>query len=85
MTTTSTGSRGHRGRLHSRTVLLLAFAFAVMADPVSSVAYAVEAALRALEGDLSLLLATMSAPMGMNAHPSPNASPVAAEAPPPRG
>ncbi len=45
--------------VHSRPVLLLAFAFAVMADPVSSVAYAVEAALRALHGDLSLLLATM--------------------------
>jgi amino acid transporter len=38
---------------------LLAFAFAVMADPVSSVAYAVEAALRALDGDLRLLLPTM--------------------------
>ncbi len=47
-------------RLHSRSVLLLAFAFAVMADPVSSVAYAVEAALRALDGDLSLLFATMT-------------------------
>ncbi len=46
--------------MHSRLVLLLAFAFAVMADPVSSVAYAVEAALRALEGDLSLLLPTMT-------------------------
>jgi len=43
----------------SRRVLLVAFAFSVMADPVSSVAYAVEAALRALGGDLSLLLATM--------------------------
>ena len=43
----------------SRGVLLVAFAFSVMADPVSSVAYAVEAALRALGGDLSLLLATM--------------------------
>ncbi len=40
-------------------VLLLAFAFAVMADPVSSVAYAVEAALRALNGDLTLLVPTM--------------------------
>ncbi len=40
-------------------VLLLAFAFAVMADPVSSVAYAVEAALRALDGDLGLLVPTM--------------------------
>ncbi|MDP9697075.1 UNVERIFIED_ORG: amino acid transporter [Arthrobacter globiformis] len=40
-------------------MLLVAFAFAVMADPVSSVAYAVEAALRALHGDLGLLVATM--------------------------
>ena len=48
-----------RSRFHSRPVLLLAFAFAVMADPVSSVAYAIEAALRALHGDLALLLATM--------------------------
>ncbi len=47
------------GGLHRRSVLLLAFAFAVMADPVSSVAYAVEAALRALDGDLALLIPTM--------------------------
>ena len=46
--------------LHHRSILLLAFAFAVMADPVSSVAYAVEAALRALDGDLALLLPTMA-------------------------
>lgn len=45
--------------LNSRPVLLFAFAFAVMADPVSSVAYATEAALRALHGDLALLLPTM--------------------------
>ena len=44
----------------SRAVLLFAFAFAVMADPVSSVAYAIEAALRALRGDLALLLPTMT-------------------------
>ncbi len=43
----------------SRGLLFTAFAFSVMADPVSSVAYAVEAALRALGGDLSLLVATM--------------------------
>lgn len=48
-----------RGILFSRPALLLAFAFAVMADPVSSVAYAIEAALRALDGDLELLLPTM--------------------------
>jgi amino acid transporter len=56
MTVTAPGS----ARLHSRPILLLAFAFAVMADPVSSVAYAIEAALRALHGDLGLLLATMT-------------------------
>ena len=39
-----------RRLLQSRPVLLIAFAFAVMADPVSSVAYAIEAALRALHG-----------------------------------
>lgn len=44
---------------------MLAFAFAVMADPVSSVAYAVEAALRALEGDLALLIPTMSLVVGI--------------------
>jgi hypothetical protein len=47
-------------RMTSRAVLLFAFAFAVMADPVSSVAYAIEAALRALRGDLALLLPTMT-------------------------
>ncbi len=43
----------------SRSVLLVAFAFSVMGDPVSSVAYAIEAALRALHGDLALLVPTM--------------------------
>jgi hypothetical protein len=38
----------------------MAFAFTVMGDPVSSVAYAIEAALRALGGDLALLLPTMA-------------------------
>ncbi len=50
--------RGRRA-FHSRPALLFAFAFAVMADPVSSVAYAIEAALRALHGDLGLLLPAM--------------------------
>jgi hypothetical protein len=45
----------------SRTTLTLAFAFTVMADPVSSVAYAIEAALRSLHGDLSSLVPTMAA------------------------
>jgi amino acid transporter len=52
--------RGFARAFRSRTVLLFAFAFAVMADPVSSVAYAVEAALRALQGDLALLIPTMA-------------------------
>lgn len=43
----------------SRLNLFVAFAFTVMADPVSSVAYAVEAALRALDGDLAGLFAAM--------------------------
>ena len=50
---------------HSRPVLLLAFAFAVMGDPVSSVAYAIEAALRALDGRLALLLPTMAVVVGI--------------------
>src|SRR5438309_2868513 len=51
--------------LFSRPALLFAFAFAVMADPVSSVAYAIEAALRALHGDLALLLPTMALVVGI--------------------
>jgi hypothetical protein len=46
-------------------ILFFAFAFAVMADPVSSVAYAIEAALRALNGHLELLLATMGLVIGL--------------------
>ncbi|MFJ8782014.1 amino acid permease [Streptomyces sp. NPDC102476] len=53
---------GHGPR---RSVLFFAFAFAVIADPVSSVAYAIEAALRALHGDLALLLPTMSLVIGL--------------------
>src|SRR5438132_1474224 len=45
--------------------LLVAFAFAVMGDPVSSVAYAIEAALRALHGDLGLLVPTMALVLGV--------------------
>jgi hypothetical protein len=44
-----------------RLALFLAFAFTVMADPVSSVAYAIEAALRSLDGDLASLLPAMAA------------------------
>jgi Amino acid permease len=39
--------------------LFVAFSFTVMADPVSSVAYAIEAALDALDGDLGDLVPTM--------------------------
>ncbi|WP_437109654.1 amino acid permease [Streptomyces sp. enrichment culture] len=46
-------------------MLFFAFAFAVIADPVSSVAYAIEAALRALHGDLALLLPTMTLVIGL--------------------
>ena len=46
-------------------MLLFAFAFAVMADPVSSVAYAIEAGLRRLEGDLLLLVPTMLLVLGI--------------------
>lgn len=46
-------------------MLLFAFAFAVMADPVSSVAYAIEAALRALHGDLGRLMLTMGLVLGI--------------------
>jgi hypothetical protein len=42
----------------ARVALLIGFAFAVMADPVSSVAYTIEASVRALHGHLGLLLAT---------------------------
>ena len=48
-----------RAAFISRPVLLFAFAFAVMGDPVSSVAYAMEAGLRSLGGRLTLLLPTM--------------------------
>lgn len=51
--------------LRSRPLLLVAFAFAVMGDPVSSVAYCIEAALRALDGHLELLLATMGLVIGI--------------------
>ncbi len=54
-----------RRLLSTRPVLLLAFAFAVMGDPVSSVAYAIEAALRALDGRLALLLPTMGIVVGI--------------------
>lgn len=44
--------------------LFVAFAFTVMADPVSSVAYAIEAALRSLDGELDELFLTMALVIG---------------------
>jgi hypothetical protein len=49
----------------SRLHLFVAFAFTVMADPVSSVAYAIEAALRALDGDPASLVAAMGLVVGI--------------------
>jgi amino acid transporter len=46
-------------RLTGRGILFIAFAFTVMADPVSSIAYAIESALRHLDGDLGDLFLTM--------------------------
>src|SRR5947208_10993016 len=57
--------RSAKRSLASRPVLLIAFAFAVMGDPVSSVAYAIEAALRALDGDLAYLIPTMAVVLGI--------------------
>lgn len=51
--------------VRSRAALFIGFAFAVMADPVSSVAYAIEAATRALGGDLTLLLPTILIVIGI--------------------
>src|SRR2546428_13196701 len=50
---------GRGARTGTSLVLLFAFSFAVMADPVSSVAHAIEAGLRALHGHLQYLLLTM--------------------------
>lgn len=49
----------------SRLHLFVAFAFTVVADPVSSVAYALEAALRALDGNPASLVATMALVVGI--------------------
>jgi hypothetical protein len=51
--------------LLTKTVLFVAFAFAIMADPVSSVAYTIEASLRALHGYLGLLMATQIIVLGI--------------------
>ena len=46
--------------LTGRGVLFIAFAFTVMADPVSSIAYAIESALRHLDGNLGDLFLAMA-------------------------
>ena len=51
--------------LNAKVALFIGFAFAVMADPVSSVAYAIEAATRALGNNLSLLFPTMLVVIGI--------------------
>ena len=61
---TAAHAGGAVGR-RTKALLFFAFAFAVMADPVSSVAYAIEAALRALHGHLGLLLPTMGIVIGI--------------------
>ena len=48
-----------------RSLLLIGFAFAVMADPVSSVAYTIKASLRALNGHLGLLMPTQLIVLGI--------------------
>ncbi len=49
-------------------VLFMAFAFAITADPVSSVASAIEAGLRALNGHLGFLLPAMGFVLAIIAH-----------------
>ncbi|HET9119853.1 MAG TPA: hypothetical protein VFN72_04915, partial [Solirubrobacterales bacterium] len=46
--------------LTGRGILFIAFAFTVMADPVSSIAYAIESALRHLDGNLDDLFLAMA-------------------------
>lgn len=60
MASVNAASRAARNPVRrTKAILFFAFSFAVMADPVSSVAYAIEAPLRSLGGHLSLLLPTM--------------------------
>src|SRR3954470_3076122 len=47
-------------RLTGRGILFIGFAFTVMADPVSSIAYAIESALRHLDGNLDDLFLAMA-------------------------
>ena len=60
-----TARRAVRRGFSAKPVLFVAFAFAVMADPVSSVAYTIEASLRSLNGHLSLLMATQLIVLGV--------------------
>lgn len=60
----ATSSTRPRKRL-TTTLLFGAFAFAIMADPVSSVAYTIEASLRALNGHLGLLVLTQFVVLGV--------------------
>ena len=62
---TGTTRRVFGGRFSAKPVLFVAFAFAVMADPVSSVAYTIEASLRSLHGHLSLLMVTQLIVLGV--------------------
>src|SRR5258708_33888066 len=59
------GRTGIGAAFASGPVLLVAFAFAVMGDPVSSVAYAMEACLRSLDGRLTLLVPTVIVVLGI--------------------
>jgi len=61
---TALAAPGARQRIRHAN-LFVAFAFTIMADPVSSVAYAVEAALGALDGELSSLVPTMACVIGV--------------------
>lgn len=61
---TAPGTVGARRRI-TRANLFVAFAFTIMADPVSSVAYAVEAALGALDGARGSLVPTMACVVGI--------------------
>jgi hypothetical protein len=63
--TATTASELTRARRGVRVALFVGFAFAVMADPVSSVAYTIEASLRSLSGHLDLLMATQLIVLGV--------------------
>ena len=53
-----------RRLLTGRGILFIGFAFTVMADPVSSIAYAIESALRHLDGNLADLFLAMALVLG---------------------